>query len=238
MIGPDLAQFFPSPGTQGDIGFHTGEVLAWDQDAGTNTIRVLGTAMADLQVVATGSVMVGVGDLVAIWRYKSTYFVMGRIAPVSEALTVRAASDATTGTVTSTSVFSDLTGTSVGPTVSNVYIGPSRRCLVFLSVGCGSTDMGYGSAHFQVTGASTIAPPTGAGNWSQGAFVGSDSATVGDDPTAVSASATRIFLLTAANGLNAGLNTFTVKYMGHPDSGVLLNNDVQFFDRVIVVLPL
>lgn len=237
MTSPELAQFM-MPAGQADVGFHTGEVLAWDTTAGTNTIRVLGTPMQNLQVVATGSVMVGAGDLVAIWRYKSTYFIMGRIAPVSQALTVRAASDATTGTVTSTSVFTDLTGTTAGPTVSNVYIGLSRRCLVFLSCGCGSTDMGHGSAHFQVSGASTINPPTGAGNWTQGAFIGSERAGAGTDPTTVSASATRIFLLTAASGLNSGLNTFTVKYMGHPDTGTLLNNDVQFFDRVIVVLPL
>jgi hypothetical protein len=238
VIPPDLAGFFPPQGKQDDIGFHTGEVLAWDQVAGTNTIRVLGVPMDDLQVVSTGSVMVGVGDTVAIWRYKSTYFIMGRIAPVDQALAVRAAVEPATSYTTSTATFSDL-NTTVGPTLTDVYIGPSRQCLVFLSCGATATDEGYASAHFQVTGASTINPPTGGGNWSEGAFIGNDVAGVGANTAQVAGSATRIFYLTAANGLNSGLNTFTVKYMGvDKDGGPTTNNDCFFFHRVIIVFPL
>lgn len=220
-----------------DVGFHQGVVLDWDQQAGTNRVEVNGVPLDNLPVAAMGSVMIGVGDVVALWRYHNAYFVMGRIAPINQALTVRAAEVPDSSFVTSTSVYSDL-NTTVGPTLTDVYIGPSRRCLVFLSCGASSTDMGYASAHFQVTGASAIDPPTGAGNWSKGAYIGSEAPGVTVDPTQVGASATRIFLLTEADGLNTGLNTFTVKYMGHPDSGALLNNDCFFFDRVLVVFPL
>lgn len=228
---------FLVPRGEADVGFHSGQVLAWDPEAGTNTILVLGTPMQDLQIVSSGSVSVGVGDTVAIWRYKSTYFVMGRIAPVDQALTVRAAADAATGFTTSTTVFTDLSS-GAGPTLDDVYIGPSQRCLVFLSCGATATDEGYASAHFQVTGASTISPPTGPSNWSEGAFVGNDVAGAGANTAEVAGSATRVFLLTAADGLNTGLNTFTVKYIGLDKDGGATNNDCFFFHRVITVFPL
>lgn len=228
---------FLVPKDEPDVGFHSGFVTAWDAEAGTNTILVLGTPMQDLQVVSAGSVAVGAGDTVAIWRYKSTYFVMGRIAPVDQALTVRAAAEATTSYTTSTTVFSDL-NSSVGPTLTDVYIGPSRRCLVFLSCGATATDEGFASAHFQVTGASTINPPTGPSNWSEGAFVGNDVSGVGANTAQVSGSATRVFLLTEADGLNSGLNTFTVKYLGRDKDGGATNDDCFFFHRVIMVFPL
>lgn len=231
MIGHDLSQFMAPP-SGADVGFHTGEVLAWDDIAGTNTVRVLGAEVQDLQVVATGSVMVGVGDLVAIWRYKSTYFVMGRIAPVNQALSPRVAVNSVTGFTTSGS-YSDLSSSS-GPAVSNVYIGPSRRCLVWISAGASATDDGYAAAHVAVTGASSIAPPSGTSAFSEGAYIGSEGTT-----TSTGGSATRMFLFTAADGLNRGLNTFTMKYLGCNSSGTTpTNNDCFFYHRVIVVLPL
>ena len=228
---PDLTPFLMPP-DRSDVGFHTGEVLAWDADAGTNTVRVLGAAIQNLQVVATGSVMVGTGDLVAIWRYKSTYFVMGRIAPINQALTPRIASVSTTSFTVSGS-YSDLNST-VGPTLTNVFIGPSRRCIVFLSAFASATDDGYAAAHFTVSGASAINPPTGTSAFSKGAFIGS----AGAGPQ-VGGSATRMFLLNAADGLNAGLNTFTMKYLGVNSAGTTpTNNDCFFSERVIMVLPL
>ena len=230
-MNTDLARFM-MPAGEPDVGFHTGEVIAWDQAAGTNTIRVLGADVDNVQVVASGSVMVGVGDLVAIWRYKTTYFVMGRIAPVEQALTVRVDVNNVTGFTTGGS-YADLSS-GAGPSVSDVYIGPSRRCLVWISAGASATDDGYAAAHVAVTGDSNIAPPTGTSAFSEGAYIGSENTT-----TQTGGSASRMFLFTEADGLNQGMHTFTMKYLGVNSAGTTpTNNDCFFFHRVIVVMPL
>lgn len=221
----DLAQFMMPPG-EPDVGFHTGEVLAWDQAAGTNTIRVLGASMNDLQVVAAGSVMVGVGDLVAIWRYKSTYFVMGRITPVDQTLRVRYAigtDDDNTVPAAGTD-WQDLNHGNI-PTISDVYIGPSRTCIAWLSCALAGGFAIAGEAHIQVTGASSVPLPNPATpGRSMGAIGGG----------AVQSGAHRIFVLTATDGLRPGLSTFQVKYRRFTSSV----DDVFFSNTVLVVLPL
>lgn len=79
MTIPDLAEFM-IPRGQDDLGFHTGTVVSWDEDAGTNSVRVLGTTLTNLAVLtAAGSVGLQANDTVGILRFKSTYFILGRI---------------------------------------------------------------------------------------------------------------------------------------------------------------
>lgn len=224
-MNPDLAPFLIGAG-EPDVGFHTGEVMAWNQSAGTNTIRVLGTPMTDLQVVATGSVMVGVGDLVAIWRYKSTYFVMGRITPVDQTLRVRyvVGTDDDNYVTAGAGNWHDLNHGNV-PTITDVYIGPSRTCIVWLSCAIAGNISLAGEAHIQVTGASTIPPP-------DPAVDGRSMGAIGGGPVQVGAH--RIFVLTATDGLHQGLNTFQVKYRKYTSS----TDDAFFSNTVLVVLPL
>lgn len=223
---------------QPELGFHQGIVITWDQVAGTNTIMIGGSLVSDVPVLAAGSVLIGANDVVGILRVRTQYFILGRISVLSQALTIRTALLSATSFAPS-AAYTDLSGGGVGPTLSNVYIGPSRRCIVFLSAFAAATDMGYAAMHFQVTGASVINPPTGTSAFSKGAFTGSISADVGDDPTMVGGSASRQFLVTAADGLNEGLNTFTMKYLCCNEAGGSpTNNDCQFSERVIIVMPL
>lgn len=224
---PELTPFLLGAG-EPDVGFHTGEVLAWNQSAGTNTIRVLGVPMNNLQVVAAGSVMVGVGDLVAIWRYKSTLFVMGRIAPVDQTLRVRYAvgtdDDNWVDTGSGPGPWYNLNHGNV-PTISDVYIGPSRTCIVWLSCAiAGNTDLA-GEAHIQVTGVSSVALP-------DPTVDGRSMGAIGGGPVQVGAH--RIFVLTATDGLRQGLSTFQVKYRKFTSSV----DDAFFSNTVLVVLPL
>lgn len=63
-----------------DVGFHTGEVAEWDADAGTNTIKVLGQYITNVQImVSAGIADLAAGMTVGILRYKSNYFILGRI---------------------------------------------------------------------------------------------------------------------------------------------------------------
>ena len=222
---------------QPELGFHQGIVLVWDQMSGTNTVMIAGTPIDNVPILAAGSVLIGAGDVVGVLRVRTQYFILGRISILSQSLTIR------TDYVAATSFAPGATytnlNTTVGPTVTDVYIGPSRRCIVFLSCFASATDEGYAAMHFQVTGASTINPPTGASAFSKGAFCGSVVAGAGTDPTMVGASASRQFILTQADGLNTGLNTFQAKYLGCNDAGgTPTNNDCQFSERVIIVMPL
>ena len=79
MTTPDLAPFM-MPGGQSELGFHTGTVVSWDEDAATNSVRILGTVVSNLPVLtAAGIVGLSAGDTVGILRFKSTYFILGRI---------------------------------------------------------------------------------------------------------------------------------------------------------------
>lgn len=63
-----------------DFGWHQGEVVAWNSDTGSNQIRVAGTVVADLPVLTSaGSVSLEAGTVVGVLRYRTSYFVVGRV---------------------------------------------------------------------------------------------------------------------------------------------------------------
>jgi hypothetical protein len=213
---------FPGVGKMplADVGFHQGTVVEWDQEAGSNRIAVAGSVLEDLPVAAMGSVMVGTGDVVVLMRYHNQYFVMGRVAPVSQSLAIRYVVGTDDDNWTTSSAWADLNHGQV-PTLTDVYIGPSRRCLVFLSAALAGASGTLGELHFQVSGASTISPPSLVGDRTNIGAVGGGG------------SATRMFGLTASDGLQSGLNTFEVKYRRM--SGT---DDAFFSNTVLIVLPL
>lgn len=225
MSAADLADLLtgryapPSAGT-GDIGFHQGVVTAWNSATGENTISVAGGTVSNIDVLTTSdSIMLTVGDGVGLLRVKSTYFILGRIAPPGggAALGIRAA-EVATDQGTSSTTFTDLA--TVGPTLTDVYIGSSRRCLVFLTALLTVPLSDTAIASFVVSGASSIvASATRAAYGQAGA----------DGPFNV-VSGTFV-LLTAAQGLNQGLNTFQMKY--RTTSGATAG----FRDRRLAVFP-
>lgn len=206
-----------------DLGWHTGVVTAWDETTGLNSILINGNTFNNLSVLSTSnSIMITAGDTVALMRVQSQYFILGRIqAPgAGAALNWKSAKITTTETTSSTS-YADLA--TVGPQVSNVYIGSSRRCLVIFSSriavnGCG------GYADVAVSGASSIAAGTGA------IYVVSDS----PNPGAITVTGSNTKLLTAADGLNQGFNTFTMKYQFEAHGGA---TSVGFLWRTMTVMP-
>lgn len=224
MTASDLVPYLQGA-EEPDVGFHTGEVLAWDLEAGTNTIRVLGTSFQNLHVLAAGSVLISVGDQVAVWKFKSTYFVVGRIAPLNQTLQLRGTyTSAAVGTTSTT--FGDLAG-STGPTLTDVYVGPSRRCLLLVRASISVADSNgivdsTGVISVQVSGASSITP-----QWMEAA-----GAHVGTLDKSVIASACTMTVIAAGDGLNEGLNTFQLKYRSR--NGQLCT----FQDRNIAVIPM
>lgn len=84
MKSDDLSSFLASTPAADtslpDFGWHQGEVVAWDSQAGTNKIRVAGTVLDDLAVLTSaGSVSLEAGAAVGVLRYRTSYFVVGRV---------------------------------------------------------------------------------------------------------------------------------------------------------------
>lgn len=206
-----------------DIGYHTGVVKAWDTLTGLNSVDINGVTFNNLKVLSTGdSIMLAAGDTVVIMRFQTQYFILGRVAApgLGASLATRTAR-VNPNESTSSTTFTDLT--TFGPTVPDVYIGSSRRCLVMVSATVAGGPQFGGYAAFEVTGASTI-PAVGA-NGVYGAFTGASGG--------MQSSLAVVIPLSADDGLNAGRNTFTMKYRreaSYPDTAF-------FNTRILTVIP-
>lgn len=79
MRADDLTNLFTFGGAA-DVGFHQGTVTAWNASTGANTISVAGAILTDVPILNTGeAIALKPGHVVGLLRFKSTYFVLGRI---------------------------------------------------------------------------------------------------------------------------------------------------------------
>lgn len=193
------------PTGSADIGFHTGQVVSWDESSGTNVVTVQGVALSNLKALQGGiGILYQAGDVVGIIRFQTTYFVLGKVAApgAGAANQIRYGFTNTIVNGFNTAPYVDLPG-SPGPTLTNVYIGSSRRCLVLLTC-LMDTSFSYGFMSFAVSGASTVAATS-----DRGLELGSQA---GTGTQGVTAQVAANVVLTAADGLNSGFHTFTCKY--------------------------
>lgn len=206
-----------------DVGYHVGTVLSWDELTGVNSVRIQGNTFDNLRVLSTSnSVMLSTGDTVVVMRIQTQYFILGRVQAPGQSAALRIAAadvDAVELLPPGSSAFTDLA--TIGPTVSNVYIGSARRCLVFMSANV-SVDSLSAYASFAVSGASTITPTAASDRRTM---------TFGLTSTSGSSTVTKVVLVNATDGLNQGLNTFTMKY--RCTAGV----SCGYFSRKLVVFP-
>jgi len=217
-----------APSENGSLEYKQGVVQSWDDIGATNTVIIGGTVVPNVRAFQSGlGIQYQPGDVVAVGKNQTTYFIMGRIAApgAGAAQQIASASVATYEFTTNNGSFIDLT--TPGPAVTT-YIGSSRKCLLNLScvVSYAGTKAAYigGYMGFQVTGASAIAPS------GFKSVLGFGYAVTGVGTT-VSVSAQ--FYLTAADGLNQGFNTFTAKYKSAD------NTIAGGFDtRNITIIPL
>lgn len=81
----DLAPLLTPAGTP-ELGFRSGLVVAWDSATGANTIEVGGSQLVDVPILNTGeAIALKAGHVVALIRFRSSYFIMGRVTlPGSE----------------------------------------------------------------------------------------------------------------------------------------------------------
>lgn len=63
-----------------DLGFHQGVIVEWNPQTGENVIQVAGSPIEDVQMLnVTEALVLEVGHVVALLRFKNTYFILGRI---------------------------------------------------------------------------------------------------------------------------------------------------------------
>lgn len=218
------------PKGSADIGYHTGQIVSWDESSGTNVVQVQGVNLSNLKTLQGGiGILYQAGDVVGVFRFQTTYFVLGKVAApgAGAANQIRSNRVQSLNSVPLGGGFAALSA-SPGPVLNNVYIGSSRRCLVVHSVEVSvfgtTTDAfatGTGYQGVAVSGASTMAVETAVTD----AFLATR--------WAGQASVTATTLVTAANGLNSGFHTFTCLYKASADTGLLV--DVN--NRVLTVIP-
>lgn len=233
MRSEDLAPLLaaqPAPG----VGFRKGVIVSWNPLTAENVVRVGGTEMANLPIVASNFEVAQIqpGDAVGIQVVgngaAATMYIIGRItlpgtpgAASALGLTARGATVAASQNTTSTTYVNLAT---TGPAVT-VTIGASARVQIILSaVATAFNDITVGgllggAMGFDASGANTATAAD-----SQALFFGIElAANKGSD-----FGASRLVLL---EGLNPGSTTFTAKYRNR---GLSCN----FRDRHIFVMPL
>lgn len=230
MSSADIARLIMEgmkpPEGNNDLGFAQGQIIAWDELSGTNTVRIWNQDYNNLSALQSGiGVLFQPGDKVGLLRFQTTYFVLGKIAAPGAGAASQIRSATNNFQVNQPlQAFGDLTG-SFGPELTNVYIGSSRRCLVLVTAQIAANSTA-GAMGFQVSGASSIVASA-----DQAAYVSGPSNTL-----STIAGSTAQILLTSANGLNQGFNTFTAKYR-IVDAGLGTGTGAIFRSRVITVIP-
>jgi hypothetical protein len=86
VAGPAI---IAGPG-RSDVGFHQGQLVEFDNTTGTNQIRIGDTILTDVPLLGTVEAFaLQPGDVVGVLRYKSQYFILGRIQVAGGDLTIR-----------------------------------------------------------------------------------------------------------------------------------------------------
>lgn len=240
----DLVPFLTSPPPSGKgVTFRQGVIIAWDPDTAENVVQVGDSLLENLPILNTSEAsLLAPGAVVGILVSGATWAIMGRFTfpGTPEAVSsiqsitsrIKASSDSGVGSRNSTS-YGDLTGTAVGPEVT-IRIGSSGRALVFWGAEIGQSanynELVTPHVGVEVSGATSIAAN------SENAF----NVNLRHPGTGFVGEALSQFWLQAATfhlfeGLNAGDNTFTMKYR---HDTMLPAGAVNFSAREIAVFAL
>jgi hypothetical protein len=86
-VTTSLASAGRNGSSDSEISFHQGRILSWNGSGGTNKIEVAGTSLDNLPALTSaGLIALREGDVVGVLRYKTTYFVLGRVVALNTQL--------------------------------------------------------------------------------------------------------------------------------------------------------
>ncbi|MEU8636796.1 hypothetical protein AB0C38_31885 [Amycolatopsis sp. NPDC048633] len=223
-----LAAANAAPSGGADLAHYQGQVITWDESTGLNSVMINGAPVSNLRVLQSGiGIVYQPGDTVMVEKRMSQWYILGKVAaPGASAANQIGAAVVNTPQATSNVNFGDLA--TVGPS-KTVYIGSTRRALVLANTGVDSTfvtanQYAGGWLTLAVSGASTIGPSGATTPFYATGFIGFEADFIG--------TFSQTWLVTAADGLNVGLNTFTLKYAA-ATAGV----NATFSGRAIAVIP-
>lgn len=86
-VTSSLASAGRNGSSDSEISFHQGKILSWNGSGGTNTIEVAGTPLVNLPALTSaGLIALREGDVVGVLRYRSSYFILGRVVALNTQL--------------------------------------------------------------------------------------------------------------------------------------------------------
>jgi len=86
MIADDLAPLLV-PGSDSGLGLHVGQILAWDDNTGSNRVSVNGSELVNLPVLASAGLTALVpGTTVLVQRWRTSFVVLGRVVTQASGL--------------------------------------------------------------------------------------------------------------------------------------------------------
>lgn len=222
-----------------DAGFHTGVIKSWAKDTGINVVTVNGVDLANLKSLQGGIPnYYTAGDVVVIMRKQTQFFILGRVAsPGGAAGSGPVSNGSAFNAIFNTSnVWADNPGSPNTPQLT-AYIGSTRsalvifKCEIYVKAG----DPGFGAdvhnplseggISFQVVGpGGTITAGTYA---SQAAYNRIEFWNPGAGQAVQSLiTAHGEFQIGPGSGIQAGLNTFTMKYKTQGGTAQFINPDM------------
>lgn len=225
-----------TPGIQGgtgdqDFSLVQGRVVSWDRLSGANTIELNGGYVTNVSVLHAGiPTWFNPGDSVQLVRKQSRYFILGKVASPGGT----AGSSVQFGTRTGLNTINNTAGAWVdlptSPLSVNVYVSSSRAVLILwgADIDCNNS---FGELGWAVSGATTMSP----GAFNNTTVKSSANSGAATSSTATSNTITGTYVLGPGAGLNAGLNTFTLKArVGIFGTGVSAN----FGNVTLTLIPL
>jgi hypothetical protein len=197
----------PDAGSARPMSYRQGRILTFNKITLQNTVLVGTTVFTDLPLLGIAeATTLEPGDAVGLMALPGEYAILGQMVrpntPDAATAISALSSNIYSATVatfeqTNSGIYTDLA--TLGPTLQNVRIGTTGRCLVILSaiINVGTVASG-GEMGYAITGATTVSP-------------GDIGHSVSEYAAANIANArTAVYL---RSGLNAGLHTFTAKYL-------------------------
>jgi hypothetical protein len=219
LILPTSATSSSGTARQPELGFHQGVVVSWNSSTNENELLVAGSTMVDVPALSTAdSVLLRPGDVVGLLRFRTTYFMLGRIAlpGVSDAVGLQIAE---VGTPESTSSATPTDLATVGPQVTDVYVGSSRRVIVFATALTSTGSNNSAAFSVEVSGATSI-------DQVATALLTTNTASV------IQASIGTFDVANASHyGINEGFHNFKMEY------SVIGGGSATFAARRLIVMP-
>lgn len=207
QIADLITQGVQGPTGDQDFSLVQGRIVSWNRLTGLNTVELNGGFITNVSALHSGiPTWFNPGDSVQLVRKQSRYFILGKVASPGGT----AGSSVQFGTRTGLNTINNTSGSWVdlptSPLSQDVYISSSRAVLILWGADI-DTNNSMGELGWAVSGATTLNP----GSFNNTTVKLSANSGAATASTAVSATVTGSYVMGPGVGLNAGLNTFTLK---------------------------